>query len=55
MRDYICRASIFDENLKTPLHDMNIFEKVNNIWPLLLKHIGGDRELGLELYEHLLI
>ncbi|KAE8303236.1 hypothetical protein GL50803_0014602 [Giardia duodenalis] len=43
----------FDENLKTPLHDMNIFEKVNNIWPLLLKHIGGDRELGLELYEHL--
>ncbi|EFO60794.1 Hypothetical protein GLP15_4909 [Giardia lamblia P15] len=43
----------FDENLKTPLHDINIFERINIIWPLLLKHIGGDRELGLELYEHL--
>lgn len=43
----------FDEHLKTPLHGINIFEKINVIWPLLLKSIGGDRDLGIELYDQI--
>lgn len=43
----------FNETIKTPLHGINIFERINIIWPLLLKSIGGDRELGIELYDHI--
>lgn len=43
----------FDESIKTPLHGINIFERINVIWPLLLKNLGGDRELAVEVYDHI--